>query len=349
MEGDQAEERESDSASPESAGIARGIARSVLQVQKRTAIGKVPQRMMPRKAPRFSAKRVATISDKMSNVMDISSEVIEAVVTTEKVEGKTKSSQSKIPSTSSSVLFMKKMVQPLLSFGGNIVKNSLLGAAVFETYDFLIEKTVTKRDKTSSITIHHPNVSPTDIYSQASVWQHFGAGAAAGSVHGVIQKLIDTSVIERSMPSIRSITFNVANHSIAHSVLFGGYEVIKRSLNSLSTAVITSNKSDTDRYVGHIDELEGNKSTSVTQISIVAVSGGIAGTMQQIATHFAEYIETNVSMRKKGVIGDIPHYSQLRLSLPSIRSIVTTFPGNALAFIAFEYGKELIESGSNAE
>ena len=351
IEGDQQHDKQNpEASSSESAGIARGIARSVLQVQKRTAIGKVPQRVIPKKLPRFSAKRVATISDKMSNVMDVSTEVIDIVsqVDTDKSASENSKQAFKSPASnsSSSLMFsLRSKANYILSFSGNILKNSLLGAAVFETYDYVIENSVTSSMKKS-----HSNQATNnyqqDIYSHVPLWLHFGAGAAAGSIHSILQKTIDVAICDRSFSSFRSLALNITNHATAHSILFGGYELSKRSLTSLSSSLFSSNDSSQPRNMNNTyfsilsadnDEV---KSTSVAQITIVAFSGGIAGSLQQLATHYSRHLEENIFMKSKVSI----IRSLVRLSPPSIRSICTAAPGNALAFVAFEYGKEFVES-----
>ena len=140
--------------SSESAGIARGIARTLADLQRRVAIGRVP---MPRSGKihhRFPVRRVADISDKVSNMLDISSEVMDAYSNGDDAKIEKKKNADK---KSSIINTYGPRFKRFLMFGGNIVKNSILGTVVFESYCKTIETTasVFNSKKITNMAIEH--------------------------------------------------------------------------------------------------------------------------------------------------------------------------------------------------
>ena len=85
---------------------------------------------------------------------------------------------------------------------------------------------------------------------------------------------------------------------------------------------------------------------------VVAISfaGGIAGSMQHVASHYTEVLGKENSFfstvsRGKNDSEKIRFFRRNVLQklpvAPTFRSVITAFPPTAIGFVAFEYGKEV--------
>jgi len=225
------------------------------------------------------------------------------------------------------------------NFGAALLKNTLLGAAVFEAFGFTVLKLAPTQKETFQIRkveveddegnteIH---MDEADEFARASLSSHFGAGLVAGMVHGVASTFMETqaSNILRSLPAM------TVHHAIAHSLLFGSYEGIKRELLTLS------NDDDGTHFYG------GEYLVSF------GVAGGLAGQIQHLASHYTEQL---LGITEGGTAAAEPQggarnlvrvtfspRSFSSLAAPAIRPIMLAFPPSAIGFIAFEYGKKFM-------
>ena len=175
---------------------------------------------------------------------------------------------------------------------------------------------------------------------------NFAAGAAAGSVHSVLSLAFD-SLEFRSLPALHTAWTTTLHHSIAHSFLFGYYELTKRYLSSYAERFVSIADNSND-------EVDDEEEVNVYEVATSAIAGGVAGVMQYTVSHYTGMwlrVDTN----------DVTYYqldrrpwsalenSQERINavkrmfqpLPPLRPMLITFPIMAVAFVAFEYGKEL--------
>lgn len=123
----------------------------------------------------------------------------------------------------------------------------------------------------------------------------------AGFCAGAVHGVLDGGLLNR-LP-LSKFTGNVLHHSLAHSILFGTYEGSKRLL------LLEDKRSKQDGFLLRI-----------------AAAGGFAGQFQHVVSHYSEAI----------LIDKIPWQ---KLSAPTWRSIAWAFPGTAVGFVAFEFGK----------
>jgi len=330
-----------------SAGLARGLTRTLQTQLRRTSIGSIPQS----KPTLFSVRRVAKLSDKVSNVIDVSSEALDAVKSDD--GGSSSSSRphgngpSELKIVETKALWMNRIYR-FVQFSSSIIKNSLLGAAVFETYDAMISRIGNERvDAKSQSKGDGPGASMEslleDAYARASITNHFLAGGAAGTVHAIMYEIID-GITKRKIPASSWCSLNVMHHTIAHSMMFGGYELFKRSFSSMSLYLwSTTAATHVPVYATDVEteEQEDHVFIGVSQLSIVGAAGGCAGVLQHMMSHVTN---PDTILRK----GDETLSTVFRVwakkirhtSMPALRPTLFSFPVSALTFIAFEYGKE---------
>ena len=279
--------------SSEAAGIVRGISRSLRSasrsIAKLPSVGSIPRRaVMKRRVP---VKRVASVSDRVSTGIDLLSSAVES--------GEDHTARQKFRIRASRFL-------------SSVVKNTILGAAVFETYDYVVSYLAPPRSGTESETFE------TDEYARASLGAHFEAGACAGSVHGIASTVWD-SVGQPNV--IKTLPAMIIHHSIAHSVLFGSYETIKR--------------------LG--PWIDDSREDEIPYFASVTVSGGLAGQIQFIVSHYTEQwlglAEGQVTPRpfSRNMIRFVA-------SPPTLRPFLLAFPPSSISFLAFEYGKSFMNS-----
>jgi hypothetical protein len=255
-----------------------------------------------------------------------------------------------------------RFLLPLLLNSTVFIKNTILGTAVFDSYVKLIEisesstiQQTTKRNVDS--TIGGVNASSKDGKGPL-LSVHFAAGAIAGSIHSILS-LTFNALETRSLPTLQMTRSSTLHHAIAHSVLFGFYELTKRRITfsyNFYPDIHNSVKDDSSE-----DKKSGKATVSSYEVASVAIAGGLAGVMQSVCSHYtgmwlhvddyipqqSTYYAAN-SVRNKHVHNSklimlyrtmsnrIAHILQ---PLPPIRStVLIPFPIMAVAFLAFEYG-----------
>jgi hypothetical protein len=212
----------------------------------------------------------------------------------------------------------KRWISPGVYFKA-FVKNTILGAAVFEVYSYSIEHWIFRtlpnpavQDELLTTTL--PDCTQ-DAYARATVVHHTLSGGLGGAVHGVVGTMWESMAGEQRLRQLPRLTLH---HSLAHATLFGTYETCKR--------------------IGlHLAELDSSSLHGPAYLASVSVAGGVAGQIQYIISHYSEQIlkieETTVS-----------NIFMQNLRSPTWRSVWIAFPSSSISFIAFEYGKFLSNS-----
>lgn len=196
----------------------------------------------------------------------------------------------------------------LTTFSVDLVKNTLLGLAVFEAYGAVIERMAPISSTNKG--------EKRDPYAQASVTTHAFAGSVGGFSHGVAGTVWDTiaAAPESRRSVLRTMPRMVVHHGLAHSVLFGGYEGAKRVFLSY----LNSNS----------EQLEGIEPvTRIEFLGCVAVAGGLAGQAQHLLSHYSEQVFTSGTPET------------VRWSGTTLRPLLFAFIPSSIAFVALEYGR----------
>lgn len=300
------------SAGSTEAGIVRGVSRSV--AVSRAGVGRLPlsPRAVPRNVPvprRVPVKQVARLTDRMSTGWDV------------------------WDAAASQDSAVQKRRQQLRSFATSLVKNTVLGTIVFETYCWVVAKGEELGASTSAASTATPIYK--DVFETTPLAVHFVAGAAGGSLQGVGGTVWDVtaeSLSKRrlSLASFAGLPKSMVQHSVAHSVLFGSYEACKRCiLNNLHhwDADWSSNKPTF--FAAPPKALLPHQ--RVEYFVGISLAGGVAGQFQHVMSHLLEQ----------------PTWKTVRP--PSLASSLWAFPPSAIAFLAFEYGKDQVAELSGEE
>ena len=233
------------------------------------------------------------------------------------------------------------------AFVGNLVKNTILGMAVFESYGYVVGQMapapaesmhdskiyVASKDSLSNLGMDDDDddASPIlllegapDEYARASIKAHWTAGAVAGSVHGVATSVLETNLSAKKL-WVQQAAYHTLHHTLAHSVLFGSYEFLKRSIFQQLTA--------NEHVVAGEDKLSY---LAGSHLAGFAVAGGLAGQLQHLVSHYTESLtfESGITSNKLAHRLVVPR-------APAMRPLLMAFPPSAIGFIAFEYGKSL--------
>lgn len=292
--------------SGEAAGVARGVSRSLGRSVFRAPVGGLPKPSGAMLRAKIPIQRVARVSDRVATGLDWWSSATEGHEGTASLAQRTK------------------------LFGQNLLKNTLLGFAVFESYGYIIRKfapaeldpdatilPVVERtlmdEESGKVVLDEP-----DEYARASLSLHYGAGSLAGSIHGLASSILDGSGSPTGLA--RFTLLNTIHHSVAHSLLFGGYESIKRLL------------------VTQLHEIDGaTQYYGGAYLTAFGIAGGIAGQLQHLASHYTEHWLglDNASLRLQ---------FRVPAPIPAMRPLLYAFPPSAIGFIAFEYGKKFATS-----
>lgn len=290
----------------------------------------VPPR--PRTAPRPTSvrrgvpvKRVSKVADRMSTGLDLWDSASSSTGT-----GQTKKSLKRK---------RKEWNQRLARIGTfvtSLIKNTVLGTVVFESYCWMVahseqlsggilsllgDSTKQEKQRTSHNNEQTANIYK-DVFETTPVSFHYMAGGLAGSLQGISTNLWDIaahSINVRKMDIPKGLTpvsRLMIQHGVGHSILFGSYESWKR----LFLWQIEQHKNST--FGEHIRAEAPQK--RFEYFFGVAAAGGLAGQMQHVSSH---------------VIEQPPRF---RLTLPALRSTLWAFPPSAIAFLAFEYGKDYV-------
>ena len=372
--------------SPESAALVRGASRSVASAGKGTIVGRLPsqskaaskaiskapriravarQRHVPRsmpRAPRGSARlagkipkgrrsnTIAKVSDRASSIFDVVSAGSESN-NDEKNVWNNNSKQHHASFLQQKMKAMLPTFQQAITFSRVFAVNTVLGMAVYGTYEGLIdqyasENTTFHNEQNNGLKNTMHNFSEelmdesNDTMEHASLPQHFLAGSLGGTSHAILSlglemKLLNKSAIpEQGMtkkpnntlvmnrfhlqyPTMVHSISTVFHHSMAHAILFGSYQTTKRLLLSNDTLSLSND----DKYY------------DISHAAVISTAGGIAGQLQHVASHFSE--------QYLGISGS--RAASLRhLTWPTLRSTLLAFPISSIGFVAFEYGRVLM-------
>lgn len=284
---------------------------------------------------------------------------------------------------------VKQVMQQTVALGKVFITNTILGMAVFATYEGMIEhlattpsttsKNETTSETTNSIVLQSNYPSDIDecnfdVMDHATLPQHFLAGAMGGASHAVLSSVFDIKFgvsppgdvllssttkgtttyhhpilqtfssrpMQLQVPTLHFSTSSIIHHSLAHSVLFGSYQLTKRLLVSQMHSH-NSEDNDNNSTLGY-----GNNSDTI-RVATIAVAGGIAGQFQHVISHFSEQW---VLLNHTSTTTTLSPTSLLRCvtlsSWPTWRSTLIAFPPSAIGFLAFEYGKQLNSSDVDA-
>jgi hypothetical protein len=223
----------------------------------------------------------------------------------------------------------------VVEFELDLAKNTLLGMAVFQTYELAVEAM-------APAPVFDPNVHTNrriDPYAQASVGMHGIAGGLGGCMHGVAGIVWDMgSAFSRDggRPSNDAIgTPNrsrqlrlIAHHAFAHAVLFSSYEAFKRGLllrfQTASPSIAVVDPFDESQPV---EGMAGKEPmTRIEYLGCVALAGGLAGQVQHVVSLYSEQL----------LMHGIPKWWSVAL-LP--RPLLLAFVPSSIAFVALEYGR----------
>ena len=124
---------------------------------------------------------------------------------------------------------------------------------------------------------------------------------------------------------IQQAAYHTLHHTIAHSVLFGSYEFLKRSILH-------------ELHHGDDFETNGSKPTFLggSYLAGFALAGGFAGQLQHLVSHCTESMTF-----ESGITSTKLAHRLVTPRAPAVRPLLMAFPPSAIGFIAFEYGKNL--------
>jgi hypothetical protein len=301
------EEDEDYNLGKEAAGVVRGVSRSIARAPMRSIarapmIGRLPRHVIRQRLP---VKQVARFSDRLATGLDWWSSAVES------------SSEGRQPRWTR-----------IRSFAGSLLRNTLLGMAVFESYGYIVGYLAPSEDESFNDTNinrtfldddddseNHIIYDAPDEYARASISAHLGAGYIAGSIHGVAISVMEDNFARQDW--LRKTTLGTIHHSLAHSLLFGSYEFIKRSI---------------------VQELhvfdESTQYFGGAYLAGFGIAGGMAGQIQHLFSHYTEHAF--------GLANSTLRLSTKQVVAPQLRPLFWSFPPSAIGFIAFEYGKKLV-------
>ena len=350
VEGRNKEDDESHENSPESAGLARGIARSAVpKGAGRVAVGRLPLNSgqvargsrVATKARMAKIQRVAKVSDRASTGFDFVESQLDAAESSSSVQKESWKARAS-------------------NFAGNLVKNTILGMAVFATYEEAIDRFEGGDDNKNEedlVLMGPTRTTGERPVSSTRLSQHFAAGFCAGSAHAGLGSVIENfagliwqplqhrflskgAAPVAASNAVKTAFFpNLLQHSTSHAVLFGSYETLKRMTmlaltNTNTTIQIDSTSSIEEETEGFIDN----------QLVAVGLAGGMAGILQQVANDTTEQMTKVLQQKRSGVeqqhVGNLiasirpPRYSATTLLMLSIPT--------SIGFVAFEYGREAV-------
>ena len=202
-----------------------------------------------------------------------------------------------------------------------------------------------------------------DAMDRAALPLHFLAGAAGGAAHAALSLALGTTLavgaevapssssppppaMHVRVPAARYSASTFLHHSLSHSVLFGTYQLSKRSLARLRPHL---------RRDGTAAARDGDD--DALRFATVAVAGGLAGQCQHVAGHLSErwlgLAAVDVAAAATANLPASSSPSSLRRlvmspsSWPTWRSTALSFPLSAVGFLAFEYGKLMTMTGDD--
>lgn len=389
--------------SPESAALVRGASRSVATAGKGVMVGRLPvpskaastvvskasrprvsvrpRHPTPRSVPRVRnvprargarltskipkgrrANTIAKVSDRASNIFDVVSAGSES---NESNAGSTKHlSSDKQVSSLQKLKLMLPTFQQAVQFSRVFAVNTVLGMAVYGTYEGLIERyapvaehsdetrNYDKMNKTTGL-IHTASEELVDenddAMDRATLPQHFMAGGLGGASHAILSlglemKLSNKSNNLNAIPQ-QGMSYKVTNATVMNRFHLQ-YPTMTYSLSSLfhhsmAHAVLFGSYQTTKRMLLFNITPPNNKNNyDISHAAIISIAGGIAGQMQHVTSHLSE--------QYLGISG--PRVTSFRyLTLPTLRSTLLAFPTSSIGFVAFEYGKLMMTVDENTD
>jgi hypothetical protein len=127
------------------------------------------------------------------------------------------------------------------------------------------------------------------------------------------------------------MTFTLASNAFTHALLYGSYEGLKRNMG---------NQQQRD----HRTDLNSSDTPLIHDLSSYAISGGCAGVLHHICSHVMEAWRERIPMTVKDsrqvLLDDVKNL------LPTGKSTIFAFLSHAMGFVAFEFGKEIINNSN---
>jgi len=154
-----------------------------------------------------------------------------------------------------------------------------------------------------------------------------GLQAAGKGTNHTFTNAITQKPLHFQVPALNYSAASILHHSLAHSVLFGSYQLTKR----LFLQYLPSSGSTNNPNSGNHDAIH---------IASIAMAGGLAGQFQHVTSHFTE--------QWLGLADDAKNSSSSALrrfkfaTCPTVRSTMLAFAPSAIGFLAFEYGKFMV-------
>lgn len=320
--------------SSEAAGVVRGLARSIQGMIRHPGVGSLPRRpvlkelknmirfpgvgSLPRQTAvlkrRLPVQRVASVSDRLSTGIDLFQTAVE-----QQIEEASR-------------------LKRVTTFVKSLVKNTLLGAAVFETYEYMVTYLAPPEQSCQQMNNKndHNDLVVDDVYARASLQSHFLAGACGGFVHAIPSTFWEPQQVvmssSRALSQCYYLSAMIIHHSIAHSLLFGCYESIKREF-------VLRDKQQQQQF----------RHDEIPYFASVSTAGGLAGQIQHVISHYTEQWlllvgaenTTNAAPSSRLVIQLLPRV--VSASPPTLRPTLFAFFPSAISFVAFEYGKRILK------
>lgn len=179
------------------------------------------------------------------------------------------------------------------------------------------------------------------------------------------------AAVTSSFPSFRCLTSwsicHTIHHAMAHAMLFSTYEGTKRALQK-NFMIIAGNDNHDDKnilynknytmseYHEYLEDGEHqyDHENTLQHAVMIGVAGGIAGQIQHIVSHYTEswlqvgendspWTHSGKKLNMRDVLFANDWKIWRRNGPPSLRSIWMAFPPSAIGFIAFEFGKMLMD------
>lgn len=291
----------------------------------------------PRGAGRgVNVRRIARASDRASTGLDL----VEAASSEDTVEG-TKETNGGNRDVGNRV---KDILRRVPAFMTTLAKNTVLGMAVFATYEGVVEYDLLSSSFSSDPRKgERSDMIHSDPFAEASLYRHVGAGFLAGTAHAGVNYTME-GIAQTGRTMFSGVTKTAAtapspflpymmHHAISHSVLFGSYEGTKRLLMATLGAQRDNNNDRDDHHENDFSNL-----------CAIGLAGGIAGIAQHVVSEYTEGVlvasyskiwRKNLTLTQR--LNLLP-----RASLPSARVLAMAFIPSSIGFVAFEYGKEFM-------
>ncbi|KAL9182421.1 hypothetical protein ACHAXT_013073 [Thalassiosira profunda] len=365
-------------------GVARGAPRGLPRAAapkkislSRAPRGGAPRGAVPRSTPKLSARipkaranTIAKASDRASKGMDVLSAGLE----------ETSESNAKGNLQAKKSAQLTNAMRRIASFGRTFLANTVLGIAVFETYEGIIERvappsanernegdahdnfsmsddafsSVGEEDKGSEqLQTHSIDIDDqTDAMDRATLPQHFFAGAMGGASHAVLSLALEVKVNasgDALSSSAKGSNYTLTNPLQPQKALQIQVPAMRYSASSilhhsLAHSVLFGSYQGTKRLLLHATNDPADGHSDGKHIASIAMAGGLAGQLQHIMSHFTEQM---LGLTEETKIS--PSATLLRRLRPTWRSTMLAFPASAVGFLAFEYGKVMMTGDNLAE